>query len=365
MTGRDRSLRLLNTYSQTFFEKIDFIAGVQYDYANIIPAYANDYVFGQPLKYTGNVRQKIEDTITINEQKLGFFSQVRINFSKKINLTAGARYEVSKMFDEAFIPRLALVAKPNQSLTLKAMYAFAFQAPSFFYLYEQFGNVNTIMIPNTKQDFLLNNQKVQTVDFEFAYTKANFYLSGNVFLSKASDLIERRLYTQAVYNPYAGRETPGLRNENIGEQSIHGFMLRSSFRAGKTINFTANYIFTKATFLYGADRAKTLVPRISEHKIYAGIDFFKITGLFNLSAHWQYLPKLNPIASAGKDGKIEGHHFLNFSLATAKYRNIRFFANTQHMLGNKEHVGIFDGGIYMPVIPQAAFRGQIGIEIGL
>jgi hypothetical protein len=83
MTGQDKSVRLLTTYNQSFFEKIDFVAGVQYDYADIIPAYANDHVYRQPLKFTGDVKKKISDTLQINEQKLGIFSQIRVNFSKK------------------------------------------------------------------------------------------------------------------------------------------------------------------------------------------------------------------------------------------------------------------------------------------
>jgi outer membrane receptor protein involved in Fe transport len=273
MTGQDKSVRLLTTYNQSFFEKIDFVAGVQYDYADIIPAYANDHVYRQPLKFTGDVKKKISDTLQINEQKLGIFSQIRVNFSKKIHLTAGARYEMSKIFDEAFIPRIALVVKPLSSLTLKAMYAYAFQAPSFFYLYEQFGNVSTIMVPNSKQDFLLNNQKIGTYDFEASFHHKDFFISANFYKSTATDLIERRTYTQAIFNPYAGKETPGLRNENIGEQDVYGLMLRTKYQVNKNINISANYVYTKAVFLYGSDRAETWVPRISEHKFYAGADF--------------------------------------------------------------------------------------------
>jgi outer membrane receptor for ferrienterochelin and colicin len=286
-----------------------------------------------------------------------------VNFSKKIHLTAGARYEVSKIFDEAFIPRIALVIKPIQKFTMKAMYAYAFQAPSFFYLYEQFGNVSTIMLPNSKQNFLLNNQKIGTYDFEVSYQHNDIFVSADFFKSTATDLIERRTYTQAVFNPYAGKETSGLRNENIGEQNVIGLMLRTKYQINKKISVSGNYVYTKATFLYGADRAETWVPRISEHKFYAGADFHKIFGILNFTLNWQYFPSITPIAAARAGGKVEGHHFINASLSGMVTKNIRIFAVSQNMLGNKEHTGIFDGGIYSPVLPQAAFRGQIGAEI--
>jgi hypothetical protein len=83
----------------------------------------------------------------------------------------------------------------------------------------------------------------------------------------------------------------------------------------------------------------------------------------NLSLNWQYFPSITPIAAAKAGGKVEGHHFINASFSGLLTKNIRIFAASQNMLGNKEHTGIFDGGIYSPVLPQAAFRGQIGAEI--
>ena len=362
MTGLDKSMRALTQYSRSMLKIIDFMVGFQYDYANIIPAYANDHVLGVPSKYIGSMKQTIQDSLTINEQKMGTFSQMRFNFSPKINFTAGFRYDISKQFDESLNPRLALIYKPTNHLFAKLIFASAFQAPSFFSVYEQFGNVNVVMLPNTKQDFHLDNQRVQTFEFDLTYNKKNINLNLNAYYSLADNLIERRLYSNKVYNPYAGKETNGFRNENIGKQTVLGFTARLEWQIHKNISLWTHYAYTKATFIAVADKQEHFLPRVSEHKVFLSSTFRQIFKKMNAHISWQYTPNTYATLTS-KEGKIEGYHAVNINLTSIKIKNFRIFTNSQFIFGNKEQVGLYDGGNYLYTIPQAPWQGKIGIEI--
>jgi len=362
MTGKDRNGRLAVHYSGKIFQKIDFVLGLQGENAFIVPAYANDHLFGEPKKYIGAVADEIDKKLTINERKLGIFGQFRYDFSKKLNLTAALRYDFSKQFDDVLNPRLALIFKATKHLFAKIIYGTAFQAPSFFYQYEQFSNAGAIMIPNALQDFRLQNQKIESIEFDLNYKKDRLFLNFNVFYSLANNLIERRTYPTSVFNPFAGRHTIGFRNENNGEQTAYGLVLRTQWQLKDNIQFWGHYTFSNASFLYGKDFVEKDLPRISQHKFFTGLTFQRIFKLVDAFVSYKWVSDISPIASA-TTGKIAGHSILNTTVSVHAFRYFRFFAQSSRLFGNANSVGLYDGGIYTPTIQQADWQGRLGIGV--
>lgn len=367
MTGKDLTAKILLTYQHTFSEKINLISGLQYENTNSIPAYANDHVLNAPLRYAAENAEKIDKELTINEQKIGVFSQISYSPIPKVNLTAALRYDWSRLFDPTFNPRIALIYKPLEQTTLKAIYGTAFQAPSFFYKYEQFGNAAVVMIPNANQDFILKNQKVTNAELNLMQNigKTQFTLIG--FYNEANNLIERIQYTSSIFNKYVGRNTAGLRNENIGLQTAWGVTLNVLGRIKDKIEFYGHYTFTEANFERLTDRAKLPLPRLAPHKLMGGITLRNLVKHFTLQSSLRWCGDVN-VQPANrtytKGQQAPGYTMLRFNISAKDLiPHTRFFANSESMIGgNAENVGIFDGGIYTDMLPQPKFTFRVGVE---
>lgn len=74
-----------------------------------------------------------------NYRKQAYFVQDRVSLNDKVELYAGLRYDASTkpaLFADRFFPRLALVAKPTDKLTLRTGWSKAARYPAFTELYQ-------------------------------------------------------------------------------------------------------------------------------------------------------------------------------------------------------------------------------------
>lgn len=365
MTGRDRTWKALTKYNRTINEVVDFIVGLQLESTNSVPHYANDEVFSRPYQFTGFVRDSIEQVLLIKERKVGLFSQIAIKPNNWFNLTIGGRYDYSRLFDNTFNPRIALILGEEKFIT-KLIYSTAFQAPSLFSRYEQFGAPTVVMIPNTEQDFELTNQKIQSAEIELSYKlTSDWTVRANLFYNNATDLIERRSYTDSTFNQYFGTFTPGLRNENIGQQVSYGTTLSVNGTIKDNISAYFHYTYTDANVQNeGGDIP---LSRVSNHKLAAGLIYKNAFRYFTFAPRIRWIGPMNtPQASAIWPGNQQAPGYLMANL-TVQIKdvlpNFVFFANMENMISsNHTHVGLFQGGIYLDAIPQPRFAGRLGLQ---
>ncbi len=370
MTGDDKTIKGIVTYNQKLSNKFEFIAGVENEYTTSIPPYANDQVLGQSFKYEGFSAQMISDALTIEENRTAGFGQ--FVFSHKIiNLTLGARYDYSTRYGGVFNPRLGFILSPTKSTKIKFNYGKAFQAPSLFYQYEQWGaptivNVSMAEIQNTNPSWKLENQIVNTFDFNISQSiSENVQIRTSAYLSKLTNLIERNLFSDSTYNKYFDSYTPGLRNENIGTQHIAGADALFEAKITGNVIFNSYYSFIKA-YSVSSENVHTLLPRISEHKVWVGLTVQNLFKYVTFSARFKWVSDMyNANTAVYATNTQPGFYNLDANISLnniSKYFNI--YANFTNVL-NQHYLngGLYEQtGVYTATIPQNGFMFKVGAQ---
>ncbi len=372
MTGKDNTILAVATYNQVINEHLQFISGLDNEYSSMIPAYANDEVLGQSYKYDGENKAKIDSSLTMMENRSSAFGQIVYSPISIFNFTFGARYDYSTRYGGVFNPRLGIVSAPSKLTNIKFIYGRAFQAPSLFFQYEQWGaptitNISMTEIQKTDETWKLENQIINTYEFSINQTiTKNVNLKIAVYYNDLTNVIEQNIFTDSVYNKYFNNYTTGLRNENIGRQKIIGSDILLNTKISKNIFWYLYYSYTDAN----SHRENTVsrpVPRIAEHKVWTGITFQNIFKYLTFSARFKYVTDLyNMNNQLFPDNKQPGYYMLDANLSInnlSKY--FRIYADGENLFNQYiEHGGLYEqSGIYTAVIPQQGFTFKAGIEI--
>lgn len=135
----------------------------------------------------------------------------------------------------------------------------------------------------------------------------------------------------------------------------------------KNILFYAYYSYTDAKSV-ATDGKESLIPRISQNKIWAGLTAQNLLGYVTLSPRLRWVGEMfNNNKRVFPDGKQPGYYTIDLSLSVnnlSKY--FRIFANFNNIL-NQEivHGGLYmqdDAGVYTATIPQDGFTFNAGVE---
>ncbi len=378
MTGKDRSLHGLVSYNQEINEQIQFIIGFDNEFTTSIPPYANDEVLGQSFQYEGSNADLIDDKLTIEENRFAGFGQFSYSPISKITLIAGARYDYSSRYEGTFNPRVGIIFSPKESTQIKFAYGSAFQAPSLFYQYEQFGTPVVAMLSTAEMQKInsaweLENQTVES--FELAVNhkfNENFDLKATAYYNKLSNLIVRKLFAvypnDSVYNKYFDKYTGGLRNENAGKEEVFGGNLLFNAKISKNIVLYTFYSYTKAKTIID-NAADVDLPRIAEHKIWVGFSAYNIFNRITISPRFKWVDNMYNLNSAVfSDNEQSGYYNIdvNFKINNLfKYFNV--FISAENLLNQDiEHAGFYDqSGVYTATLPQPGLTIMAGLEFNL
>ncbi len=371
MTGKDHTIHGVFTFHQYYSDKLDFIVGIDNEYNISIPPYANDEVLGSADKYEGENKTKIDDELTLTENRFATFGQFTYNFSDFISIILGGRYDYSTRYNSVFNPRTALMLKPFEDTKINLTYGRAFQAPSLFFLYEQFGTPTITMISATeieKQNpsLALKNQIVNSYELNVSQ-KISSKINARItfYFNDLTDLIERNLFTDSVYNKYFDKYTSGLRNENIGSQKVLGGNIFLNSQITKKINVSAYFSYTDAKYKV-KNKKEYAFPRISKEKIWLSITASNLFEYFTITPRLKWINKMyNLNNKVFADNYQDAYVNVDLSLSINNLsKHFRIYANFQNLLNRDiEHGGFStQTGIYTAVIPQDKFTCQIGIE---
>ncbi len=376
MTGNDNSILGVITYNQLVTDKFQFIAGIDNEYTTSIPPYANDEILGNSYQYEGDNAKLIDEELTITENRFAGFGQFIYSPYQFINIILGARYDYSTRYEGVFNPRAGLIISPTNSTKIKFIYGRAFQAPSLFYQYEQFGAptitmLSTTEIQKTNPDWKLENQIVNSYEISLTHKIGkNLELKIDAYYNDLTNLIERNLFvsypTDSVYNKYFDKYTGGLRNENIGTQRIIGSDFSLNAKIAKRVILYTYYSYTNAVSI-AVDDTETEIPRIAEHKIWIGLTAQNLFKYLTLSPRFRWSSDMyNANTEIFPDNNQSGFYTLDLNLSVnnlSKY--FRIYANLENITNGKiEHGGLYgQSGIYTATIPQQGFTFRVGIEL--
>ncbi|OQY03316.1 MAG: hypothetical protein B6I20_05225 [Bacteroidetes bacterium 4572_117] len=338
MTGIDNTFRGSVSYKLDLSKKknLKLITGIEYEFTNSIPPYANDQVLASYDKFVGETAETIKRELTINEQRYASFAQLTYTPTKKMNFVIGGRYDYSLRNKETFNPRLSFVYTPFEKTVLKFMVGTAFQAPSLFYQYEQWGANTAVMlsaseVATTEPGWKLENQKVISYDTKISQRIGdNVVLNLSLFHNNLSNLIERNVYTSSAYYAYL------------------------------------SYSFTDA--YAKKDGEKEYIPRIAKHKLWFGLIYKNLFDHLNVSARIKWIGDVvNRNIDVYPTGKQPGYFNMDISLRTTNILKFAAFYVKLENVFNTDimHGGLFDQTVYLPHIPQVGFVGKLGVEIRL
>ncbi|MCP4153966.1 MAG: TonB-dependent receptor, partial [bacterium] len=324
LTGKDQTFKGVLTYNLRFSEEAQFIAGVEYENTKSIPPYANDEILGNSYKYEGANADLIDAAIEIKEDRYAGFGQLTYSPGKKVDIVIGGRYDYSSLYKGTFNPRAGLIVRPFDKTTVKVLYGTAFQAPSLFYQYEQFGippfafrSTNEI-ITQEDPDWKLKNQKLKTLEMSVTQKLGKMVqVNLSVYHNKLEDLIERVMYdtTGSTWNKYFNKYTNGQRNENIGVQKITGTNLTVNAVLSPTVNGYFYHSYTDAR----AEKSSAEVPiaRVAEQKVWIGAVFKNVFGFVTVSPRFKWVGDINAAASNPEfsDGIQPGYTSFDISVS--------------------------------------------------
>ncbi len=377
LTGEDRTWRGILNFHHMLNPRIQFLAGVEFERTESIPPYANDQVFRAPVKYEGENAQRIADELTIEESRYANYLQITFQPQEKIYVNSGVRYDYSSRYGGTINPRISFVLKPWQRTSIKAIYGTAFQSPSLFYQYEQWGGATDVMLSVDEIQVLdsnwkLENQKITTMETvlnHYINKQLNFNLS--IYNHQLRNLIERVIYSDAAFNKYFSTAdttvySRGHRNENRGAESVLGLVMGLTANFSQDANGYVHYAFTDATVINANN--ETGIPRVAEHKVLLGLTFSDLWGSLTLSPRLKWVGEINNQNSTlFPSGKQSGYTTLDLSVSVNNlWEYTRIFARFENILNAEiEHAGLYNQVSYLPTVYQPGFIGRVGIEFSI
>lgn len=274
-----------------YSEKVMLSAGATFDYVRSFPKTQN---LDQPFAHDGPLQDDLRifrdenayifgligltDSLfgTRNYRNAGLFVESEYRPIDRLRFTLGSRYDYNTIYKGAFNPRLGVVFRANEQLTLKALFGTAYIQPSNYYRWENWANPFGMHIPNQE----IRPERLRTYELG-----ANYYFNGNLsvrtsfFHNHLLDIIRPvPAKTQAgnypYYNPYRTLvgESPQsgfvIINDNLGHMHSYGAEVDVNYRLNPLL-FALGY-----TLLYGEDVAfETEIPKVSRHKLNLSVLF--------------------------------------------------------------------------------------------
>ncbi len=374
MTGSDMAYKGTINLQKVLSKKIQFIAGIDYEYIVSIPPYANDELFGKSYKYEGTVADSIDKFLTLKENRISGFGQIIWTPLKSLNVIIGGRFDYSNYYHQTFNPRLGLTYKPFEKTLIKFNYGTAFQAPSLFFQYEQWGSSTTVMLSTSEVQKLvdpnwkLKNQLVSTYELSIAQLMGSaFQFKASVYYNKLTDIIQHITFdnSNSTYNKYYDKLTNGVRNENIGIQTIKGFNTELNYGITDKLETYAYYCYTKG--ISEETSGDVDIPRISENKIWLGVTYYNLFEKINISPRLRWIGGINNSNKAMfPDGKQKGYTTIDLSLSVNRiFGFLKFYMQFNNLMNQKiENAGLYQQtGGYLPTITQEKIRIKFGLEI--
>ncbi|HLP40226.1 MAG TPA: TonB-dependent receptor [Fibrobacteria bacterium] len=374
--GSDLAVRGNTNLHKVFSDHAQVIGGIDCEYIRSIPPYSSDQLLGQAYKFEGHVADTIREKMVSTESRIAGFGQLTWTPIYTLDLVLGGRYDYSSKYEGTFNPRLGLTYTPFTNTLIKSVYATAFQAPSLFYQYEQFGTPTHVMISSvevrqrTDPNWQLKNQLLTSYELSITHRlMESLQLRVACFYNHLTDVIERVTIDTVpnTYNKYFDNQGIGIRNENIGVQTIKGIDAEANYGFSDKLETHFYYSYMDAIEETGGRNVE--IPRVSNHKIWVGATYNNLFGYVTISPRLRWIGEMNHAnRTAFPSGKQEGYTALDLSLSADE---IFGFMKIHALFNNLLDEKIYHGGLYeqagghLAAIPQEGLRVQFGFQVRL
>lgn len=314
---------------------------------------------------------------TRNYHTIGTFAQAQVKPVKSLTVTVGGRYDYFSIYGGTVNPRVGLVYRPIEKLTLKGIYGSAYIQPSNYYRWENFANPFIVHVPNED----IKPERLQSYEFSTQY-----FLDYNVSFRLAAyrnnmrDII-RPVFIDAstqgarpFYNPLNtlnpfGDGTPYVNvaevNSNQGTMYSQGLESELYWRYG---NFNTRLLYS---YVQGKDDGFD-IAKISNHKInmstvYSLKDFYA-----SLSIRYFSAVSTSRANARYGDAGDQTYHFPGALVAYANLgyyikHNLRLNVAVDNVFNTKHYnaAPYAESGWIQPRAPQALMKMYVGLSYKL
>ncbi|MCB1159276.1 MAG: TonB-dependent receptor, partial [Leptospiraceae bacterium] len=160
----------------------------------------------------------------------------------KIAITLGYRYDDNTVYSSTRNPRIGIVYKPSDDLTLKFLVGSGFRAPTTKELFSG----TTSRKPNPD----LQPEKLQSYEMGIGYRfMKKSYFTAQAFYNKVSHLILLTNTTDTVpINGVDPRNGTWYQNQNLGIARIYGTEISNNSEVTKKLVLNTNYTYNKGEY---------------------------------------------------------------------------------------------------------------------
>jgi len=386
---RNRVLKIEEQLNYFINKRMNLVAGLSYQYCDVIPKTSD-----LPLQYDESKKsdeQKIyfpgtnfttedgtdltiyQDIIHFDYYNVGSYLQFQGNFTDKIALTTGIRYDYNSRYGSTVNPRIGLIYRPLSKLTFKILYGHAYLAPSpykshsrygsFYPVTDEGGNVtglasgfwhveNPDLSPETRKSLELN----------LAYQiNSDILVSMHGFYSLVDNLLRNTGYSDRTFHDIPVGYLENYINE--GNSTTYGittrFDYKKSFDGGFGIDCYGAY-----TFIDGDVEGKDLYFT-AKHTLKTGLGLRYKN--FNVFTKYNYRGKSYSIVSTKENpvfAEPMGYMNLNANyliLNKPKFK-LSVFTYITNLLNSRYYNTGGDGDCR---VPQDPIRINIGLRFGI
>jgi outer membrane receptor for ferrienterochelin and colicins len=224
------------------------------------------------------------------------------NLFGKTSFTAGTRFDHNDYYGSRLSPRLAIVNKPDDKLTVKLLFGTAYRAPTNTEIYQA--------PPNVK----VKAEKVRTYEVNLLYPfSTKFFAQLNVFHNEIRDAISLLLLADSTAD------------KNRVQINTTGFEMRTDVVLSKGVSGFANFTYQNGISKNAITGVKRGTAGIAEVKGNAGIELL-VDELLKVSIieNWvgqREVPRTDPY------GPVGGYFVTNCVISTQKLLNQKIYAS--------------------------------------
>lgn len=372
--ARSHSLKLEQQLDITINEENMLTGGVSYEDFYSLPKTANlsrpfdkdKSVAEQGYFYAGtNVPLKIYE---VNYTNIGAYLQLQSDISSSLSSTLGVRLDDNSRYGSTVNPRGGLVYTPRPTTTIKLLYGEAYQAPSPYRAYSNYGtfelvgadyeNVGGVRLPSPD----LDPEELKTWELGIVEDATeDLKLKADFFYTEAKDLITGGSWQ---YTPDT-TTIPGItidewkKAENAGEANWWGGEFSVDYRqsiSGVQLNYWANYSYLNGS-LTAADGTKTEHPFIAKHKAKGGVTAIVSNYYISPSVRWVGQSNNHLIQTPGNSKqRVKSHIVTDLNVGvTDIWRNLSASVNVQNLF-DKRYYNAGGNWARHPSVPQEPRR---------
>ncbi|HSH66479.1 MAG TPA: TonB-dependent receptor [Bacteroidia bacterium] len=289
----------------------------------------------------------------------GSFLQYELHtkWLKETNFIIGTRYDISSVYGNPLSPRIAIVNRSSDKLTLKLLYGVAYRAPTITEVEEYRSNLGS---RNSLSNENLKPEKVRTYELNVIYKLNVIYnpvkellFQLNAFRNELTNII---VLTELQIGGFT-------QNQNLGEAYVNGIETRFDASISKKINGFVNFTLQNGeqTAIRFAKNDTTFgIPNIARVKGNIGLTVH-VAELFNISLIGNWVGERR-VLGYNPYGTVPGYFVTNCAITTLPFFNnhVRVSLTIKNLFNVKyldPGIRAADGLLYSTVLEQPGLTG--------